>query len=102
MLLYPAFFSTIAAHVPYSYVSSKNKENRVTCKSNSITCQWPTHSANDKNFNSKNYEEPAQKPQCNVDKLKAIVNRFGKEPDGDKSYSNRISCSGNMYILVNR
>ncbi len=74
----------------------------VTCKSNSITCQWPTHSANDKNFNSKNYEEPAQKPQCNVDKLKAIVNRFGKEPDGDKSYSNRISCSGNMYILVNR
>ncbi len=59
----------------------------VTCKSNSITCQWPTHSANNKNFNSKNYKEPAQKPQCNEDKLKAIVNRISKEPDGDKSYS---------------
>ncbi len=73
---------------PIALSPVKIREKRVTCKSNSITCQWPTHSANDKNFNSKNYEEPATKPQCNEDK--AIVNRIGKEPDGDKSYSIHI------------
>ncbi len=68
----------------------KIRKKRVTCKSKGITSQWPTHSANDKILTLKTMRNLPQKPQCNVDKLKAIVNRISKEPDGDKSYSIHI------------
>ncbi len=75
----PLYFELSQPMYEYPIAPSpiKIREKRVTCKSNGITSQWPTHSANDKILT----QETVRNLPQNQNAMKINLKLFGTDSD---------------------